>query len=483
MRATFLFLWLAISTSCYSQNYVLDPTFGGTGVVVKNLSFFPKDVALYNDSYYLISNDKAIKVLYDGDTDTTFGVDGIVSLDNNGVLHGISGFKIIEGYMYVYGKTNPNETNNDGFLAKISIDSGVLDTAFGTNGISYIDFSGDESIDDFVYLPDGGFYCVGTRSQTLIYFKIDNGGVLDTAFDTALGYKEILLNQKSYGNAIKSYNGNFLLVGTDYLYNGTIYQKLLLSMVDINGNLVSSFGNNGTTTTELNDGTIITINKINVNDSTLYVDFTFIWSFYHGGMTLKYDLDANMPLYNNLWLYYSRSEPDDDKLYTTGWDYCMGGGGPCSRSFQIKRSLADGTLDTSFNQMGTYTYNFGSFSDNISTAFSRGTDGSILVVGAGGTSLKMIRIVDATSLTETEKNIVKNTITPNPFKDHITVKASQAPNSAEVYDFTGRLVANPTVNYNNGSTELKLDNITQCGIYLLKLDFGNKTETHKIIKQ
>jgi Secretion system C-terminal sorting domain len=74
-------------------------------------------------------------------------------------------------------------------------------------------------------------------------------------------------------------------------------------------------------------------------------------------------------------------------------------------------------------------------------------------------------------------------IAPNPFTDHISVTADYIPDSAAVYDLTGRLVATPVVSYSDGSAQLNLNTIAQSGMYLLTLNFGDKLVTHKIIKE
>lgn len=497
MRATFLFLWLAISASCYSQNYVLDPTFGGTGVVVKNLSFYPEDIKLYNNNYYFISaNGSIIKILYDGDTDTSFGTDGLVSLSS---IHTFTGFNIIDGFIYAYGTTNTDtQVERDAFVAKIDAVSGVFESTFGVNGIKYIDFGVNETLNDLLVEDDGALYCIGTRAEmnnsesSLIYFKLNSDGSLNNSFDNT-GYKQVLLTQKSYGIAIKPYNGNYLLIGRDYHFDSSTYNPMILALVDIQGNLVSSFGEDGTKSVSLYDGMSITIAKPEINGDQLYIDYYYFYSPYtQGGKTLKYNLGTDEVIYNNSTLFsYANSKAEGDKRYTVGYQRCGNpGASECERNFILKRFLADGTADTSFMGTGAYTYNFPPeypMSDDQSRVFEIAQDGTILIGGIHSGypinfKFAMLRLID-TPLSTGNINGQSYTITPNPFKDHITVKANQAPNSAEVYDLTGRLVANPTVNYNNGSTELKLDNITQCGIYLLKLDFGNKTETHKIIKQ
>lgn len=479
---------LFLAALVHSQNYIPDPSFGSVGVSLKEFSFHPKDIQLYNNNYYLTSSTQIYKMLYNGNTDESFGSNGLVSFSNSGNItsHSISGFKIIDGNLYVYGTTNADtSTNQDGFLAKLNAVSGALDSSFGTNGIFYVDFGGNESLNDFVLEDEDRFYCIGTKDQILTYFKLNANGSLDTDFDST-GYKQIVLTQKSYGNAIKAYNGNFLLVGTDYNYsNSVITEPLLLAMVNAQGTLVLTYGTGGTKTIELDGGMNIDILKTEISGNMLYADYFYAWSFItQGGRTIKYDLEADATVYNNLTFYNSFSNPEGDKLYTTGFYRCSQSA-ICERDFTLKRFNADGTPDTTFANAGTYLYNFPTttsyLSDDRSVAFLKGTDGTILIAGNTLNGCTMLRIIEGALSTDAFN--VKNTIAPNPFADYVTVSTAQQPLSAEVYDLTGRLVATPPINYKDSAARLDLSSILNSGVYLLTLHYGDTTVTQKIIKE
>ena len=494
MKRFTLFALLFFAFTAHSQNYALDPSFGTSGVSVKGFTFYPKDVMLYDNSYYFISNSYAngqvFKAHYNGSTDTAFGTDGLVNLNNsnNNTTHSISGFKIIDGYIYVYGTTNANtDIQQDAFIAKIDAATGAFDTTFGTNGISNINFAANAALNDFIAESNGGFYCIGTRSGILTYFKLNSNGTLNTAFDAA-GYKQIVLSTSSYGNSIKAYDGNFLLIGTDYSYtNSTINQPLLLALVDASGNLVSSYGTGGTKTIELYGGMANTILKAELSANTLYADYFYAWSFStQGGRTIKYNLGTDEKIYDNLTYYNSFSKPDGDKVYTTGFYMCSPStSSSCPSDFELQRLNADGTPDTTFATSGTYTYNFPEpsfpWSFDRSATFLKADDGKILIAGSNSGNFAMIRIGDAALAVN--EFAYKNNISPNPFTDQITISTTQQPLSAEVYDLTGRLVAKPAINYTDSNANLNLANITQSGMYLLKLSFGDRVVTQKIIKE
>jgi hypothetical protein len=69
---------------------------------------------------------------------------------------------------------------------------------------------------------------------------------------------------------------------------------------------------------------------------------------------------------------------------------------------------------------------------------------------------------------------------PNPFNDRIKISTTQNIDIILITDLQGKIVYNETVNKN--STELNLDELGR-GMFLMKIQTGNKNYIHKIIKR
>jgi len=306
MKKITITLAALIASLCLSaQTYILDESFGDNGTKFNNgVDFFPLDGLVFNNNYYFISQKSIGKVNSSGTIDATFGSDGFVTLDSNDLEYFIYGFKHIGNYIYVYGAVNDSNDNDDAFVCKID-EAGNFDTSFGTNNFAKIEFNGWERITDLVLDNDGNIYCTGLQdksgSSKLIYFKLSANGTLNTAFDDN-GFKELLLNNTSHGYSIIKYGENYLLTGTDNHYedNQIRHEMLFVSLVDNSGNLITSFGTNGSITADLDTGSNINIRDVQLADNNLYVNFFHEWSFNNQGSNLmRLDLVTGQTIFNN----------------------------------------------------------------------------------------------------------------------------------------------------------------------------------------
>lgn len=476
------------ATVATAQTYVPDTEFGDGGSAVTNLVFSPKDVKLINDNYYFISSDysdgKILKTDYNGAIDTNFGSSGVLSFNGDGIPHYISGFKFSDGYFYIYGKTNANaDTGQDMFIAKID-ESGSFDAGFGTNGIATIDFGEKESLNDFVFDGSGKLYCTGISDNKMIFFKLDADGDTDISFD-ASGYKYLTVNSSDTGYYIKPYNGNYLLVGTDYIYtNSTIYQKLLLAMIDESGNFITSYGTNGYKLISLEDGMSNSLTGIELNGDNLYVDYYYAYSSTSGSELLSYNIASDATNYTIYALHNSYIKLYNGKIYYTGSNYCSPNQMPCGRNFILKRLLPDGNADTGFQNTGTITYDFddGNISDAPSDTFIMDSTGKILIAGTANTRLAMVRLKEGELATQTIRTGTE-TLYPNPFTDHISLDTERDPVSIEITDLNGKKVCNPPYSFNGHNAIIDLSTIKSTGIYILKAVYKNSVVTAKIIRE
>jgi len=498
MKRLLLILILLFNICLFSQSYVPDTSFGNNGSLFNNgVYFYPIDVMLINNYYYLISQKKICKISYDGSIDTTFGSNGFVTLDGNGLEYSITGFKHTAGYFYIYGSVNDTDNNDDIFICKID-ESGNFDAAFGTNNFAVINFDGRETINDFVMSADGDLFCIGSRdgydtsgenySSVLIYFKIHADGTLNTNFD-ANGYKWVLLSNTSKGRFITNYGDNFLLTGQDNQRNSgqTRNERLLISQVDLNGSPVTAFGTNGSIVTNLDEGSICTVKDVQFINNNLYVNFFHEQSGTPTGSNiLKFNIGTNQAVFNNAVSYTFDMQVEANGIYITGINLCQQVTDIyCERDFNLLKKLLDGSNDT---DSIPYTYSFPSiemgYTDDQSVKVYKDDNGKVLLAGVstlqnGGSGFSLLRLQEEELGTA---GLIKNNLNayPNPFKDIITVDIAYGIiKNIEIMDLSGRTIHIPQGTGNN----LNLSCLQQKGMYVVKVITTDNTYTKKIIKQ
>ena len=418
-------------------------------------------------------------------------------------MYNILGFKFVNNAIYLFGEIVTN-SNSDGFVAKINED-GILDSGFGINGVSRIDFGSKETINNFSLDANGNLYCIGTKmtnttdtsSSRLVHFKLNADGSLNNSFD-ANGYKQFLLNDYTTGEAIFNDGSNFLLVGTStYYVNTTIMQKVLITKMDNNGNVIPAFGNNGSSIINLYGGMYINLRDVELAGNKLYASFFYSWSSAAQGMQIvKYDLSTHQTVFKRDFYFTSTFQVENtDDLYVVGAERCN----PiyCSRKFSLLKVRADGTNDPYFGNNGQYQYSFSPehFSRNdTSTVLLKEDNGKILLAGFSSKTVwegnfpiiesgfAMMRMLQgALDVTDAIKN--EATIYPNPFTDFITIETSEHIRQIELMDVNGRIFDKLVANNVENATTVPLPNLNR-GLYFIKITTEDgKTITKKIVKQ
>jgi len=503
MKKTLLLLLLCTINS-FSQNYVLDNTFGTNGAILHNeVSFYPTDALLVNNSYYFISDNNMVKLNYNGSLATAFGNDGMITLDNNSRNFTISGFKYINNYFYVFGTAQDREEGyEDAFICKID-ENGNFDTTFGTGNFAIANFGAQEIVNDFAIDASGNLFCTGTRydnevsnSIRLIYFKLTANGSLVTGFD-ANGFKEIAVNSYSNGRYIKNYgNDNFMLIGTDTYFEPVTnirHQRLLISETDSNGNLITSFGTNGSRLAELQTGTTITLKDAQLVNNSLFLNYFYSATVSNeGSRILKYEIDNGTVLFNTDTYYSANFKVTDTGLFITGAHRCPSAAdSSCPRDFNLFKITADGQPDNNFNNNAEYTYNFPSdvYSDDISQALVTEDDGTILIGGHSTgiywditypSGFALVRLKPAV-MARTGSTQNETIIYPNPFTDSVSITSQYDINTVEILDLTGRSINRPAFYTNNGVTKVNMEGVTRQGSYILKVTAANGSVFSKVI--
>ncbi|KGO93059.1 T9SS type A sorting domain-containing protein [Flavobacterium subsaxonicum] len=503
MKKITLFLGLLASTGLFAQNYVPDTTFGNNAMAFYDgVSFYPDSGGVVNNNYYFTSENKLGKVNYDGAIDTNFGTNGFITLTSSTETFTIEGFKFIDNYFYVYGTaTNIAANTRDAFICKIN-ETGNFDSTFATNGMAKFDFSGNETLEDFV-VTDNKLFCVGTKYVTgtaeVLYFKVNNNGSVDTTFDTN-GYKTFSVDNYSAGYFISAYNNNFFIAGNTNIGNG-VYSLLMLE-VSQDGALVTSFGTDGYKVEPLDSNASSTVNQVQLYNNALYISYRRGTSNLDtNAKILKYNLSTNQTDFNiDAYRTGTNFLVTDEGMYVTGTLNCNPFGSPelGNCNFNLDRKLiTTGAADTSFFTTGSYNYDFPHQlnSNDLSSVLVKDDSGNILIGGSvyrdyfdannnyiHGHGFGMTRITSGPLSTDDVK-ASKATLYPNPFENVITVQTDKQVKNIVVYDLSGRMVANKNYNNTTGVINVELSSL-QKGAYLVRIETADAgVFSEKVIKQ
>jgi uncharacterized delta-60 repeat protein len=500
----FVFILLFLNYTLVSQNYVLDSSFGDSGIkrFGKNINVIKG--LLVNDNYFLISNNAMVKINYNGQIVSSFGDNGIKSLQPSNTTSTFTNLVFINNYFYVYGSTKSgNSTNIDIFIAKLD-ENGNYDNSFGSNGIVILDFGIQEKVTDLVIEPSGTLYCTGTRYQntpsesnkSLFLFKVNGNGILDTTFNS-IGYKEINQNFNTSGGSIIAQDGNYILLGTTTIID-TPYSisKLLLTIVDENGNINNSFGTNGFKTILLGNSNPvnITINDAQLLDNKFYANITYSDPLNTFDALFIFDSESTQTLSLTSIIGRLFHKVTNEGLFMTKY-YPCGNISSCNNVFNISKINPNGTLDTTFNNNGSYSYEFnygGMFpnnGDSQSYVFIKEPNGKFLIAGFvypsfGTSDFSAIRIVDSSLEINNETMDNEITIYPNPFDNIISLNNISQVKTIEIYDLIGRRIDQPKFYYENNNTTVDLSKINESGNYIIKITTeNNEIITKKLIKE
>lgn len=512
MKKIILLIVLLFNLNLFSQTYVLDSSFGDLGTKQYNNGLYHvRNGLLVNNNYYFISTNTMTKMDYNGQIVTTFGTNGYKALQQTNETLTVVNFVFYNNYFYLYGSVKNNTTNNlDIYISKID-ESGNYDSSFGTNGIVKLDFGLQENISSLAIESSGNLYCIGSRNNEsisntsrLILFKIDNNnGSVNTLFNSN-GFQEINLNLYTTGAEIIPYNSEYMLLGTATEFDGTYNRtKMMITEVDSNGNINTTFGVNGFKIIPLANGGDYynTIKKAEILNDILYINMN------QGGAMLG-DNENNLLIYNLVSSqvvssvthnqYFYNKVTNDGVLITS---YCFSCCGTnyhiCNNTFELRKMNLDGSITTNFHINGVYSYEFAypqpipnvTFGgDSRSYLFIVEPNGKILIAGfvynQGSTpGLSAIRIVEGPLGLNNAESTDTNLIYPNPFKNEIFFKNSLEITNIEVSDLSGRTIKNSSFKYDNNTNSINLSEINASGIYFIKITTKDgKVLIKKIVK-
>ena len=304
----------------------------------------------------------------DGSLDATFDTDGKLTTDFGSVDYGWSITVHADGKILLGGESNGNFA-----LARYNAD-GSLDATFGTDGKLITDFDSFDAGSSVRIQADGKILLGGMSGYNFALARYNVDGSLDTTFNgdgkVATDFGSIYVY--GYSVAIQA-DGNILMAGQSYGDFAVVRYNTdgsLDTTLDGDGKLTTDFGGNefGRTIVVQEDG------KILVGGDTTYGFGDYALARYNVDGSLDSTFSGDGKLTTDLGSMYdngfSVALQSDGKIL-------LGGSG--STDFTLARYNVDGSLDTSFENDGKVSVDFGG--DDYGRSLALDPDGKILLGG------------------------------------------------------------------------------------------------------
>lgn len=489
----------------------LDSTFNSNGIYTYDFGFHDNlnDVTVQPDGKIVCTGValnagfagvlKVMRLNIDGTPDNTFGINSVFSILIGNETYGYESFVQPDGKIIVAGITYDANYYADWLL--LCLDStGVLDSSFGTNGITMVDFfTRDDFAQAITFQADGKIVVAGTITDTINYFnnpsivRFTENGIIDSTFGVngVVTIPAIDIDNELTSIAVQA-DGKILAAGHySKVFTGAMDFDILVIRVDTNGVPDATFGNNGVVKTSINGGIDDSFGmELDSAQNIIVAGFTTLpFTLTLDMVLLKYDstgtLDPNfgtagIVTFNNAdedVAYDVKIQPDNKIV--VGGSSGLSFFGP--RSLAVWRYLPDGTPDNTFGTNGFVTTAINpDFQDLNGIALQ--PDGKI--VGAGRTyngsqnDIAVVRYLNDVSTSVVEA-INKNafTVFPNPVSQNgwITLNyelKNERHTQIEFYNLTGSKIAfiQPEVSLQGNHTiEIRVPARLVPGIYFVKV--------------
>ena len=482
------------------QTVELDSSFGNNGIVITSgtvqidKTLYTADDKLLCMGYYYKNNQIGnsdwvlARYNYDGSLDNGFGVNGLLFNDDtcSGMVYAMaiqSDHKIL-----VVGKEDCGYVP---FIARYNA-NGAPDLAFGDHGIVMIDFisylsscSSLALLENNQILLGGLLYTDSTTSTVLL--KLNSDGSVDNSFGNAglivfdEGHEFFL------SDCMVLEDGNILCYGAEFFGYGPIsdetYRVAILKL-NTNGELVTSFGNNGKLLIDVLTNAINCRTKaieMENNQIILGGDYFLIKLHPNGSLDddfgnqgiIKYSCPfTDIAVWKNEQIFVAGSKMIND--YDYGYSVC--------------RFNANGTIDETFNSMGYFDFNISTANDYLQSIIIQ-PDGKLLLSGSsrttGAANFTLVRLItDYPDVGVVEpNNDWYLQLYPNPTTGELTINNEQLTiNNVEVFDVYGRRQKAEGIKQKaEGGVVIDISHLV-AGVYFVKVYTEHGVFVEKVIK-
>ncbi|GEP52206.1 hypothetical protein FNO01nite_28780 [Flavobacterium noncentrifugens] len=511
---------LSIAASAFAQPGTIDTTYGINGKVSNNLggNAGANDSVLQPDGKlvtvgqtYSIAPGSSFLIaryLTDGNLDASFGTNGSVSVLGGDHCMAESVALQADGKIVVVGTALPAQNSNlssNMMIVRYNTD-GTLDNTFDGDGIKIIELDYSQSL-NAVLIQEDGKIIAGGLFTILSNPNMDTPGLIrfnsDGSLDTTFGVDGYVYTAGIYRGEITDMqftdNGAIIAVGRTF-----IISKYLIIKYDSNGQLINSFGSDGTGFVEVALNQIADLFNCAIGtDGSIYASGgTFNGTKYNAFM-VKYHSDGTIdPTFaNNGTLIKDfgnvNGVPITSFAYGIAFDknnqliLALTYGKPTDYDFGLQSYSKEGILNTSFGTNGLFSTTFGSGHEYVRTMVIQ-EDNKIILAGDKGEQV-LVRVNNDPLLSTNEAvaNDNKMYVSPNPITENSALffeLQKQSVITVDLFDAKGLMIRKLLSNQNfpkgqNIEKNTVLQFNLQQGIYFLKIYVDNKyLKTLKIVK-
>lgn len=464
-----IFTTLAVISAIYfnAQTIIPDNTFGTSGIysfVNQTTGDSIIESIIQPDGKIIVAGQRingannsevyVSRLNSNGTLDTTFGVNGFFTGYQNSSSYATNLYYVNDKIVIFYPE--------QGVLVKLN-SNGTPDTSFGTNGILAI---GNTLFGRETALIGNTLYA--TRENSLNKIDITTGSLSTILISSIYSIKSVYVGP----------NGSLLL---ESLNNSTFTN--LLTLVNPDGIINTTFGTNGTITTNVSP----TLNDF--ENSYDYVAVDNSNNIYYAltnesnltGTVKKFDVNGNSvstfgtngtyQFINNI---FSDLKILSNQIYLSGINI-----NGSNLNLFLARLNSDGTLDNGFDNDGIYVFDTNTLNE-WAESLNVISPTTIIVAGeyTGTNNTTFVgKFLVTPNLSTSEVKTNDLIWFENPVKSNITFKSNEKIEKIELYSIGGKLVK--TI-YNNNSQISELVS----GIYIAKIKLQNgQSVTKKIIKK
>jgi uncharacterized delta-60 repeat protein len=501
----------------YSQNGTLDTTFGTNGLVTTPISnsddnnFFK--AVLETDDGKILAGGTAgyefatlLSYNQDGSLNTDFGTNGKLILSFNGSREHIKDMiKQPDGKILITSETKNTNDNYDFIVARINQD-GSYDSSFGNNGVAIITFGNDgERPSTLALQPDGKIVVAGHTDGNIIYkmaiARLLPNGTLDNSFSDDGKQTLIINNRSEYFNDVEiTFDGKIIASGGTVLASGSSQGRMAIVRYLSNGELDTTFGNNGTVVLNVLSGSCISHSLISLPDGKSLISGYAVGndtdgtSYPFSFATIRLDINGNLDstfgnngkvitvFPNSTSQIFKLKLSEANEIFAAGRASISGQ----AEDFAIAKYDYDGQLDIDFGTNGLVTTDFSGTHDRARD-FIMQPNKIILAGFSMETSpeeqfaLAKYDIENALNVSEidTPKHFE---ITPNITSSNITIKSLTYTNTADItiIDVNGKIIYQNQFILDFHPKTINIEHLNK-GYYFVKINTGRLTETHKVI--
>lgn len=502
MKWFFTLLVYLFSIPVFGQNVHLNPVFGSGGIAITpntteiNCVAIDAGGTIFSAGYSMESGSPGVyhltvtKYSHNGVPISNFGTNGVVTtpIDYSEFPLDIQlqadGKILVSGSSYL-GPTQTGPGEYHLFVVRY-LPNGTLDNNFANNGIFKLTYS-DSHVAKMIVLSDGSVLLAGNSYGTGTVSKIDPNGDLDPFFGSN---GSTFLSDPNFTfilwDAILLVDNTILCVGYDL--NDPNNMKLAYCKLDLNGNLVSGFGQNGKVITDLFNGGFPEVSEYLQKAIELPNGQIIIGGQAMGAMLMKINPDGSLVSNFGTNGILGHSYPFTDFQVQADGKFLIGGSHQVSQynaGFSITRLNSNGSLDNSFNGTGTFTVDISPENDYLQDMELTG-NGHVFVGGSSRLlstdSDFMLADIDINqSLGLGKEGFDEIVVYPNPFSDQLIVSIqNESITEIQLIDATGRIV---TQFIPESTNTLHLDSLAN-GLYQLVLkDMSGKVSVKKLLKE